>query len=140
MSSDVSLAKLATIERCLARIRTKTGGDPQAVRDLDVQEIVILNLQRAAQACIDLAAQLIAVNGWGLPDTLGGHFRVLREQGVIDGELETRLKAMVGFRNIAVHDYEALDTAILERVVAEHLEDFERFADAVRQRLTSTPE
>ena len=138
MSPDVSLAKLATIERCLVRIRAKTGGDPAAVADLDVQEIVTLNLQRAAQACIDLAAQLIAANGWGLPDTLAGHFRVLREQGVIDGELEGRLKAMVGFRNVAVHDYEALDPAILERVVAEHLDDFAHFADAVRARFVSS--
>ena len=138
MSPDVSLAKLATIERCLARIRAKTGGDPASVADLDVQEIVILNLQRAVQAAIDLAAQLFVINGWGLPDTLGAHFRVLREQGVIDGELEGRLKAMVGFRNIAVHDYEALDLTILERVVAEHLGDFEAFADAVRKRLDSS--
>ena len=58
---------------------------------------------------------------------------------MIDGELEGRLKAMVGFRNIAVHDYEALDLAILGRVVGEHLGDFEAFADAVRERLDSSP-
>lgn len=46
---------------------------------------------------------------------------------------------MVGFRNIAVHDYEALDLAILGRVVGEHLGDFEAFADAVRERLDSSP-
>lgn len=47
--NDVALAKLASIERCLRRIREITGGDAASVRKLDVQEIVVLNLQRAIQ-------------------------------------------------------------------------------------------
>jgi hypothetical protein len=36
-----------------------TGANAERVDDLDVQEIVTLNLQRAIQAAIDLAAHLI---------------------------------------------------------------------------------
>ncbi len=50
MTTDVALAKLATIERCLERIRSVTAGDPDAVDDLDTEELVVLNLQRATQA------------------------------------------------------------------------------------------
>ena len=56
MTHDVALAKLAAIERCLERIRSVTGGDPASVDELDTEEIVVLNLQRAIQASIDLAS------------------------------------------------------------------------------------
>lgn len=132
MTSDVLLAKLASIARCVARIREVTHGDPGSVRELDVQESVVLNLQRAIQATLDLAAHLLATRDWGLPDTLKQTFTILEQHGVIDGELASRLRAMIGFRNIAVHEYQALDLAILEQVVAGHLTDFEQFADAIR--------
>lgn len=83
MTPDVALGKLATIERCLERIRSVTGGDPGRVDNLDVEEIVVLNLQRAIQAAIDLAAHLIAGRGWGLPDSLKAHFQILADQNVI---------------------------------------------------------
>ncbi len=128
--SDVALAKVATIRRCLQRIRTVTGGDAARVANADVQDIVVLNLQRAIQAAIDLAAHVLSQRQWGLPDSLKAHFTILQRQGVIDVDLGARLEAMVGFRNIAVHDYEAIDVRILERIVAERLGDLEAFADA----------
>ena len=129
--SDIALAKLATIQRCVRRIGDVTGGQPARVQDIDVQDIVVLNLQRAIQAAIDLAAHIISQRGWGLPDSLKAHFTILARQGVIDTELSARLEAMVGFRNIAIHDYEALDVTILQRIVAERLPDLDAFAAAV---------
>jgi uncharacterized protein YutE (UPF0331/DUF86 family) len=133
VTSDVALGKLATIERCLQRIRTVTAGNPDRVDDLDVEEIVVLNLQRAIQAAIDLAAHLISGRGWGLPDSLKAHFQILADQSVISPELASHLRAMTGFRNIAVHDYEQLDRAILKRIVRERLGDLAAFATAVKE-------
>lgn len=137
MTADVLLAKLASIARCVARIREVTHGDPKSVRNLDVQEIVILNLQRAIQATLDLAAHHLSSRDWGLPDSLKQNFTILEQHGVIEAELAHRLRAMVGFRNIAVHEYQVLDVDVLEQVVAGHLTDFERFADAIRAAATS---
>ncbi|WP_337250322.1 HepT-like ribonuclease domain-containing protein [Acetomicrobium sp.] len=53
---DIVLAKVATIQRCFDRIRDVTGLDPKSLEDIDKQDIFVLNLQRAIQACIDLAA------------------------------------------------------------------------------------
>lgn len=132
MTRDVALGKLATIERCLERIRSVTGGDPDRVDDLDVEEIVVLNLQRAIQAAIDLAAHLISGRGWGLPDSLEAHFQILADQKVISPGLAARLRAMTGFRNIAVHDYARLDRDILKSILRERLGDLAAFATAVR--------
>ena len=135
MSDDITLAKLAVIRRCLQRIQSKTGGDPETVDDIDIQDIVVLNLQRAIQATIDLAAHLITIHQWGLPASLKENFTLLAGQGVIDRALSRHLEAMVGFRNIAVHEYQALDIAILKRVLRERLEDFAAFESAVKRFL-----
>jgi uncharacterized protein YutE (UPF0331/DUF86 family) len=129
--NDAILAKVATIRRCVQRVRDVTANDPERVTELDVQDIVVLNLQRAIQAAIDLAAHLISQRNWGLPDSLQAHFAILEQQQVVDPVLRKQLEAMVGFRNIAVHDYEAIDVAILKRIIAERLGDLERFTAAV---------
>ncbi|MEO8604181.1 MAG: DUF86 domain-containing protein [bacterium] len=133
--TDVALAKIASIQRCLRRVREVTAGVPARVREPDVQDIVVLNLQRAIQAAVDLAALVIARRGDDLPDSLKAHFTILARGGVIDAELCTRLEAMAGFRNIAVHDYQRLDVAVLERIVAERLGDLEAFAAAATRAL-----
>jgi len=135
--NDPQLAKLATIRRCIGRIREATGGDAERVIDIDVQDIVVLNLQRAIQAAIDLAAHVIAQRDWGLPDSLKAHFTILQRQKLVDPTLCKQLESMVGFRNIAVHDYEAIDVNILKRIVAERLPDLESFATAVTRFLAA---
>lgn len=136
MTRDVALAKLASIERSLQRIRSVTRGSPESIDDLDVEEIVVLNLQRAIQATIDLAAHLISGRGWGLPDSLKAHFQILEERKVIDAALSSRLQAMVGFRNVAIHDYRSIDRAILKSILRDRLVDFEAFARAVKAVLS----
>jgi hypothetical protein len=50
---DVVLAKTAAIQRCLSRIRDVTGLVPDSIHDVNVQDVVVLNLQRAIQSAID---------------------------------------------------------------------------------------
>jgi uncharacterized protein YutE (UPF0331/DUF86 family) len=133
--TDVALAKIATIQRCVRRIRDVVGASPSRVREIDIQDIVVLNLQRAIQAAVDLAALVIARRGDDLPDTLKAHFTILARAGVIDDALRARLEAMAGFRNIAVHDYQRLDVAVLERIVRERLGDLEALAAAATRAL-----
>lgn len=46
MVDDVIVNKVATIERCLARVREEYGGDERNLRDnLTRQDSIILNLQ-----------------------------------------------------------------------------------------------
>jgi uncharacterized protein YutE (UPF0331/DUF86 family) len=47
---------------------------------------------------------------------------------LIERPLADRMKAMVGFRTIAVHDYQQLQIAILKRVIEERLEDVRTLA------------
>lgn len=118
---DVALSKIGLIDRAIDRIREVESRSD--LKDLDAEELVILNLQRAAQASIDLAAHVIASEGWRLPESLGENFTILEERGVIPSELAAELRRMTGVRNVAVHTYESLDVAVVDHIVENHLDD-----------------
>jgi len=131
VDKDVALAKVSSIQRCLKRIEQVTSLNPETLEDLDTREIFILNLQRAVQSGIDLAAHVIADEGLGIPNELREHFDLLEHSGVIESELSKKLKKMVGFRNIAVLEYQAINTDILKSILQNHLKDIEDFYVAV---------
>ena len=129
-TDDVSLNKAATIERCLARIRVVYGGEPfHLTTDLTRQESILLNLQRACEAAIDLAMHRVRRDKLGIPQDSRDAFDLLVRAGSLDPALADGLKRMVGFRNIAVHDYVRLDLEIVRAILERHLVDIGRFAE-----------
>lgn len=129
---DVVLNKVATIERCLARVREEhAGDDSRLLQDLTRQDSIVLNLQRACEAAIDLAIHLVRVRRLGIPQESRQAFDLLEQAGVLDADLAERMRRMVGFRNVAVHDYRKLDLAIVRAIVRERLVDFEVYTRRV---------
>jgi len=128
---DVVLAKVAAIQRCLKRIKETTKLDPNRLDNIDEQDIFVLNLQRAVQAAVDLAIHIVASEGLGLPDTIKDNFKFLKKAGIINEELAQRMESMVGFRNIAIHDYQAIDGNILKSILSNNLKDLEDFYTTV---------
>lgn len=66
-----------------------------------------------------------------MPDEEGNIFPVLAEEGIIDEELAQRMKGMVNFRNILVHEYLEIDDEIVHRNLTQNLSDFDRFAQSI---------
>jgi uncharacterized protein YutE (UPF0331/DUF86 family) len=125
---DVILAKVEIIERCLKRVRDVYAGDPVNLhQDLTRQDSILLNLERACQASIDLALRLVALRGLGLPRESREAFVLIEQAGVIDHELAVALQRMVGFRNLAVHNYRQIDLLVVQRLIENRLEDLARF-------------
>ena len=54
----------------------------------------------------------------------------------MDAGLAERLRRMVGFRNIAIHDYQALDPHVVEAIVTRHLGDLRDFATLLIERFS----
>ncbi len=46
---------------------------------------------------------------------------------IIDESTLDNLKNMIGFRNIALHNYQKLNLEILQKVIENNLEDFNEF-------------
>lgn len=130
---DVVLAKLAIIERCLARVEDVHSA-PERRSAIDNDDITVVNLERAIQAGIDLATHVVASEGLGLPDTSGASFVLLREAGVLESDLAERLRRMAGFRNIAVHDYRKLDPEIIDQIVRYRLGDLRALGRQIVRR------
>ena len=132
MASDVLLNKVATIERCLARVESEyLGHEEELESNYTRQDSIILNLQRACETSIDAAMHLVRVRKLGVPQESRDAFDMLGEAGIIIAVLCERLKAMVGFRNVAVHDYRKLNLEVVRRIVHEHLGDFREFGRTV---------
>ncbi len=131
VDKDVILEKVGQIQRCLKRIHEKTQDNPQTLENIDVQDIFVLNLQRAVQTTLDLAAHVIAEEGLGLPHDLKENFQILENANLIAPSLSQRLQKMVGFRNIAVHEYSTIEVPILKSVLTKDLHDIEEFNSVV---------
>ncbi len=127
---DIVVAKVATIDRCLHRIAEVQAASGK-LSPIDIEDITVLNVTRAAQAAIDLATHVVTTEGYGLPDTVASTFVLLAKHGVINETLAERMRKMVGFRNIAVHGYETLDSNVIRAIVGHHLGDVRDFARAV---------
>lgn len=124
---DVVFAKISSIQRCLKRINDITQGNPASLENLDVEEIVTLNLQRAIQGTIDIAAHVVADEGFGVPQELRENFDLLSKNNVITDELTKQLRKIIGFRNIAVHEYDTINVEILKSIVRYNLKEIEEF-------------
>jgi uncharacterized protein YutE (UPF0331/DUF86 family) len=130
---DVVINKLATIERCLFRIKEvyQQAGD-DFLSDYTRQDSIILNLQRACEASIDLANYITKLKNLGIPQSSRNSFELLQKAGLLPLEVSDNLKKMVGLRNIAVHDYQELNLEIVKYVVENHLVDFQRFGKVIK--------
>ena len=132
MDRQVIEQKLESLRRCLARIKQKTPVTvAEFVNDPDAQDVLTLNLTRAVQLSVDIGTHLIASSDQLAPDTMGQTFNVLANMSLIGPELALRMKKAVGFRNIAIHNYEAIDWQITHIIATCHIEDFSAFAAAI---------
>lgn len=132
MNKAVVNRKLDSLQRCLQRVRYRCPADLQTLaNDPDSQDIVVLNLSRAVQLCVDLAVLCLAEIGQPPPQSMGEAFEQLATAGRLEPALATRLRKAVGFRNLAVHNDVPIDWAIVHAIATQHLDDFENFARAV---------
>jgi uncharacterized protein YutE (UPF0331/DUF86 family) len=128
---DAILGKISNIQNCLKSIEKITKLDAHALNDQFKQDVFVLNLERATQACIDLANLVIADRAWELPRSYHHSFEILSREEFLSPELAKKMVAMAGFRNIAVHDYTKINVEILKSILTKNLKDIEDFYSLV---------
>lgn len=127
MIDDIDLNKAAIIRRCLQRISEEYRDDPDRLDNFTIQDSIVLNILRACEAAIDLAMHRVAQGRLGIPQSSRDAFELLAQNAIINQACATAMKHMVGFRNIAVHNYQNLQTPVLHAILTKHLADFEKF-------------
>lgn len=127
-NKSVILNKFETIEKCINRINEEYQNNPENLDDYRKMDMIVLNLQKACEAVLDLAVYIVSTRKLGLPQTKREAFILLEENNIIDSKMSKNMQGMVGFRNIAVHDYKKIDEEILKDVIENHLNDLLDFA------------
>lgn len=138
MADEVTLNKTAVIERCLERIAEEYD-EATFKSDYTRQDAIVLNLLRASEASIDLAMHAARAGRLGLPQESREAFALLEQAGWIEQDLSRRMQAMVGFRNVAVHDYQRLSLEVVKSILENHLDDFRAFSGVILSRETERP-
>ena len=127
----VVLNKFETIEKCINRINEEYENNPQNLEDYRRMDMIVLNLQRAYEAVLDLAMYVVSNRKLGLPQNKREAFKLLENDKIIDAQMSKNMQGMVGFRNIAVHDNKEIDEKILQDVIENHLNDLLEFARTI---------
>ncbi|MFA6969969.1 MAG: DUF86 domain-containing protein [Gallionella sp.] len=132
MADDVLINKAATIERCVRRAREEYAHDPATfATDYTRQDAAILNIQRACEAALDMGQHLIRREKLGVPQSARDVFALLAQGNWITAALAESLKHMVGFRNIAVHDYQTMQLPITVSIIQTHLDEFLQYSQTL---------
>jgi uncharacterized protein YutE (UPF0331/DUF86 family) len=132
--NDVVINKIQSIQRCVRRAREEYDKDPAAFSsNYTQQDAAMLNVVRACETAIDLANHVIKIRKLGIPVSTADAFDLLNAEGATDGQLANRMKKMVGFRNMVVHQYTKIDLAIVQAVIVTELDQLLAFAEKIRE-------
>lgn len=135
---DVLLNKGAVIERCIRRIHEEYKADPQ-LKNLTHIDALTLNIERACQACIDMAMHVVAQRRLGVPQSSAESFLLLEKAQLIESSLSRSLQGMTGFRNVAIHEYQELDVEVLKWILRDGWKDWVRLCGALGVRVEGSP-
>lgn len=140
VSLQIVQRQLTALDARVARVRVHRRQSAEALAsDRDALELVAFNLMLAVQAACDLAAQLIADEGWTAPFTMADCFDQLAQHHVITVATATALRRGVGYRNLVAHGYAGADVAATHAASTVGLDDLDQFAREVAAWLTCLP-
>ena len=139
--NETILNKKVSIERCIRQVQKYYSHDSGVPFSEDHfrQDAIAMNLQRACELTIDIANYLIRKKKLGLPQDSRDSFSLLERAGLISPERMNNLQAMVGFRNILVHQYQKMDINIMVDVIEHRLRELLVFADAALEMAGPVP-
>lgn len=134
MNKDVIWSKIELMKRFVNRIEKKT---PECVEDLieddEAQDIILINLERSVQKCVEIAAYILADQDTPPPMSMSESFPLLQISGIISQEIAEKMQKSIGFRKIAQLDYESINWNVVYSIITCNLNDFRSYAREIMQ-------
>ena len=131
--NDIIDHKITIIHHSLARIREVYRlAQDRLDTDLTSQDSIIFNLQRACQACVDIANYFNKTLFSIFPESSRESFEALHKSGLISAQLAPSLQELIGFSSSAVRNEQTLNLGEVKRLVENRLSEFEEFVEAVK--------
>lgn len=135
VSENIIRKRLERLEVSLKRLESKKGiSEEEFLKNWEVQDVVLRELQIAIEACIDISTHIISEKGWETPERYRDVVEILERHRVIPKNYKEKLSKMIAFRNIIVHEYLQVDLKTVYRILHQ-LDDFREFANHIENFL-----
>lgn len=132
LDKEIIYRRLNRLERILLTLEKNAQVNREDyLKNEDLQAAVERRLQLAAQICIDIANYLLARQRLELPDEEENLFLSLAKAEIIGSALAAKMKGLVRFRNILVHEYLGVDPELVYQNLKQNLKDFREFIAAI---------
>ena len=102
----------------------------ESYKDVQAAKYSLLEI---IEACIDIANYIISAKGFRRAEEYSEMFKVLKEEGVIQKKLATKLEDMARFRNLLVHRYGEIDNRKVLEIIKRNLKDIEQFEKEIEK-------
>jgi uncharacterized protein YutE (UPF0331/DUF86 family) len=121
--SAAAIVKVASLPRCVVRVRHARGQGGESLRnDSDLQAVFVLNVIRACATAMDLGAMAVRARRLGIPANGGEVLAILEREGCISPELSVQLRKTVEVCSRAVTPCGDMDFDSVEQTVLPGLD------------------
>ena len=94
-----------------------------------------MNIQSAVEATIEIVMHVISVKKLGIPQSSRDVFEILYKNEIRNEKKLDNIKNMVGFMDIAVHNYQKFSLVVLQKVIENNFGDFNIFINCVNKNI-----
>lgn len=127
---NIMFNKASIIERSLNRVIEEYNFDP-TLKNFTHIDALILNIERACQAAIDMASHIVAKEHLGIPQSSADSFKLLVKKSIISQNVMESMVGMTGFRNIAIHEYQEINLDIVRIIVEKEYKTLVQFCKEI---------
>lgn len=132
--TDVVEQKIDIIEKNLDYLKKfRKMGESEFLSSYEYIQAAKHSVLEAVEACLDIAAHIIAAEGYERADEYWQMFSILEKRKIIPGTLSRKLITMAKFRNFLVHRYGEVDNELLLGIVKNDMKDVQEFARRATQ-------
>lgn len=123
--AEAVIEKVEFVEECLEILATKQSLSKAAFLDSpEDRDVVERRLEKATQACIDIARMLLKDIDGNAPSSYSKAMERLGTKEILTDETSTEMAQAAQFRNVLAHEY---GDVIDDDLVFEALHDLERY-------------
>lgn len=133
VDAQILVVKLKELEKYITELeKLKTTSVEALSKDLNKIWSLEHGLQLSIQIVIDIGNHILADMKESNIETYTDVIDLLGVKKVIPDDFAKRIRAMVGLRNILVHEYVEVDLKQLYSVLQNNLDDFKEFVKLIR--------
>ncbi len=120
--------KIKNMQGYVKFLREHSASEDDLLKDYLLKSAIERNLQLAIESALDIGEVVISSANLDKPEDYRSIIFILGKEGVIPMDFAQKFQEAAKLRNILVHMYTEIDTAVMSDVLENNLDDFEEYA------------